>query len=187
MEERKGLVALFDLDGTLADYDSALDRDIRQCLPPDSDIDWRINQDKPYIKNLIKLIRSQPDWWLNLNSLQDGFLLLNLFREYRFNINILTKGPFNHSNSWSEKVDWCRSRVPDASITITENKSLVYGKVLVDDWPSYVEGWLAFRPRGLAILPDRPWNQGLEHPQIIRYKDNLPEIRAAIDLLVAEK
>lgn len=92
----------------------------------------------------------------------------------------MTKGPFHNSNSWSEKVDWCREHVTDASITMTEDKSLVYGRVLFDDWPQYVESWLEFRPRGVVILPDRPWNQGLEHSQIVRYKNNLPEIENAI-------
>lgn len=179
--QRSGLVALFDLDGTLADYDEALDRDIKTVLPPEYEDCWRANQDKPFIKNLIKLIRSQPDWWTKLKRLQDGFELLSLLKEMGFSLNILTKGPYNHPNSWGEKVSWCREHVAGAAVTITEDKSLVYGKILVDDWPPYVEAWLKHRPRGLVIMPDRPWNQGCEHPQIIRYKNNLPEIRRRVE------
>lgn len=185
LQRRKKLVALFDLDGTLADYDTALERDLKATLSEEDYANWRVNQEKPRIKRLIRLIRSQPDWWVNLAQLKDGFEVLQIARDLMFSINILTKGPYNHPNSWTEKVAWCRKNVPDASITITEDKSLVYGKLLVDDWPDYVTSWLEFRPRGLVILPDRPWNQGLEHPQIIRYKNNLPEIRKALESLVA--
>ena len=178
-------VALFDLDGTLADYDSALARDLKLLLTPEDFENWRANQDEPRIKNHIRLIRAQPGWWLKLAKLEDGFQLLQLVRELGFSLNILTKGPFSNSNSWSEKVEWCRQHVSDAAVTITEDKSLVYGKILVDDWPPYVTDWLAFRPRGLVILPDRPWNQCLEHPQIIRYRDNLSEIRSALEFMQA--
>jgi len=45
---------------------------------------------------------------------------------------------------------------------------MVYGRALVDDWPPYVEAWLEYRPRGLVIMPDRPWNQGFSHPNVVR-------------------
>ena len=182
LEQRNGLVGLFDLDGTLADYDTAMTRDIKLLLPPDYQ-DWRSYQDQDFIKNLIKLIRSQPGWWTRLARLEDGFLLLALMKELGFNLNILTKGPYNHPNSWSEKVIWCKENVPDIPITVTEDKSLVYGKVLVDDYPPYIIGWLEHRPRGMVIMPDRAWNEGFEHPQVIRYKKNLSEISERLKLL----
>jgi 5'(3')-deoxyribonucleotidase len=185
-QRNKGLIALFDMDGTLADYDTALDRDIRPALAPEDQDSWRVHQDEPRFKYLIKLIRNQPGWWINLDRLLDGFAILFLAKSLGFEIHILTKGPFNHPDSWSEKVTWCRNNVQGADITITEDKSLVYGKLLVDDWPPYVLSWLEFRPRGLVILPDRPWNQGLEHPQIIRYKNNLPEIQVALERLIQQ-
>jgi len=180
MSKQSEPVALFDVDGTLADYHAAMQRDLSVILTPDDYQLWTKGIETERIKAAIKLIRSQPNWWINLAKLQDGFDLLQVVRDMKFSINILTKGPFNHPNSWSEKVEWCRKYVSDAAITITENKSLVYGKVLVDDWPPCVIDWLAFRPRGLVILPDRPWNQDLQHKQVIRYKNNLSEIKTCL-------
>jgi len=40
----------------------------------------------------------------------------------------------------------------------SQKKSLVYGKVLVDDWPDYYLPWLGVRPRGLVTVPAHPWN-----------------------------
>ncbi|MGA0270493.1 MAG: hypothetical protein ACO3ME_09370, partial [Ilumatobacteraceae bacterium] len=64
---------------------------------------------------------------------------------------------------------WCREHLPGDLVTISSDKSMVYGRVLMDDWPPYVVPWLKARPRALVILPDRPWNQGFEHPRVIRY------------------
>ena len=52
---------------------------------------------------------------------------------------------------------------------VGKSKGGVYGRVLVDDWPGYVEDWLAHRPRGLAIMPAHPYNEDFKHPNVIRY------------------
>ena len=89
--------------------------------------------------------------------------------ERSLEIHVLTKGPKSSPNAFTEKVCWCKQHMPGVPVTLTENKGLVYGRVLVDDWPSYVEAWLKFRARGLVIMPDRPWNQGFEHPNLVRF------------------
>ena len=72
--------------------------------------------------------------------------------------------------AWGEKLEWCRLHLPeDVQVTLTEDKGLVYGRVLVDDWPPYVLRWLEWRKRGLVIMPAREWNEGFEHRQVIRY------------------
>ena len=48
--------------------------------------------------------------------------------------------------------------LPDATVTLAGDKSLVYGRVLVDDWPPFFEGWLAVRPRGQVVCVAHPWN-----------------------------
>ena len=69
----------------------------------------------------------------------------------------------------------------DQRITITQDKGLVYGKVLVDDYPVYVVRWLEWRPRGLVIMPANPSNVRFTHPNVIRYDStNIDEVKAAI-------
>jgi hypothetical protein len=71
--------------------------------------------------------------------------------------------------------------MPGDLVTISSDKSMVYGRVLMDDWPGYVVEWLKARPRGLVIMPDRPWNQGFEHPRMVRYYgDNDGEVFEAL-------
>lgn len=170
MEKIPEQVALIDMDGTLADFDGQMQRDLDAMRSPDEPPFITGPQDDlPYIEARKNAIKKQPGWWLNLPELTDGFRILHELRLLGFSLMILTKGPFKTTSAWSEKVDWCRTHVPDAKVTISEDKGLVYGKLLVDDWPPYCLRWLEWRPRGLVIMPDRAWNQGVTHPNIFRY------------------
>lgn len=164
-------VALVDLDGTLADYNGAMTAALEEIATPgDQTI---IGQQAPsHLRARQLMIRSQPGWWRNLPKLEKGFEILKVLRELDFEIHILTKGPNKTTNAWTEKVEWCQEHVPDASIVIAQDKGLVYGKVLVDDWPDYVTRWLEWRPRGYVIMPDQPWNHGFKHSLVSKYGES---------------
>lgn len=164
-------VALVDLDGTLADFDGAMRRDLQRMLSPgETPLLAHDDEDMfPHIRERRRFIKHQPDWWANLEKLHHGFLIVDLLRSLDFKLHILTRGPKHHASAWEQKVRWVRQHVPDASITITLDKSLTYGRVLVDDWPEYVTPWLKHRPRGLVVMPPQPWNRDFpEHPQVVR-------------------
>jgi len=173
-------IALFDLDGTLADYDAAMRRDMRLLQAP-SEPDWHAHDDDEpeYLRQRAKIIRRQPGWWEELEKYPPGFEVLSVARELEFQCHVLTKGPASASSSWTEKLRWCQKHVPDLLVTVTQDKGLVYGKVLVDDWPPYVSRWLEWRPRGLVIMPAHPWNERFAHDNVLRYADRaqLPEVR----------
>lgn len=175
---------LFDLDGTLADHTKALLRDMETIRSPNDPPVHRHDDGEPeWVKERKKLIRSQRDWWVNLERMELGFDLYNVAREIGFQINVLTKGPWTCPHAWTEKVIWCRKHLhEDVKITISEDKSIVYGRVLVDDWEPYVKGWLQFRPRGLVVMPKNDENAHVRHPQVIIYDGtNLPEVRARME------
>lgn len=164
-------ICLFDLDGTLADYDGAMQREFDKLTGVGSDAKGR--------EALRRLISHQPGFWRNLPPYKPGFNILRVARALGFECHVLTKGPRAYSPAWAEKLDWCRTHVPDLNITISQKKSLVYGKVLVDDWPGYYKPWLQVRPRGLVVVPAHAWNDGeCDHPNIVRYDGtNTAEVR----------
>lgn len=170
-------VALVDLDGTLADFAGAMLRDLSAMQSPDEPSLFSPEDEDayPHMKARRRAIKAQPDWWANLDRLPAGFEILDMLRSLNFRLHILTRGPKHLPTAWEQKTRWVRKYVPDASITITLDKSLVYGRVLVDDWPDYVTPWLKHRPRGLVVMPDQPWNQGFEHPQVIRHLPGVNE------------
>jgi hypothetical protein len=167
-------IALMDLDGTLADHNHALLRDLKAIAGP-NESQWNpFSENEPeYIKNRIRLIRSQRGWWENLSALPLGIKVFNTARDIGFQTTVLTKGPMSTPHAWTEKVLWCRNHLPaDIKITITEDKSSVYGRVLVDDYPPYIEPWLKVRPRGIVIMPAWDFNKDFVHPRVIRFDGN---------------
>ena len=183
-------VALIDLDNTLTDYDLAMQRDLNLLKSPNEE-EYIIGQHKlhpDYIFDRMKLIKSRGEWWESLPKLQLGFDILEVLRDLDFYISILTQGPKENTVAWSHKLSWCLKNVPDLDVTITRNKGLVYGKVLVDDYPPYVENWLKHRKRGLVIMPAHFWNKDFTHSQVIRYDgSNIDEVKKALEIVKNRK
>jgi len=179
-------IALVDMDGTLADYDGAMQRDLDKLSSPDErsrEIGYGCKH-PDYIWERMKMIKSSGEWWENLPKFQLGFDVLEILREFEFYISILTQGPRANPVAWSHKVRWCLKNVPDLDITITRNKGLVYGRVLVDDYPEYIEQWLEWRPRGLVIMPAQKWNKDFKHSNVLRYDGkNLSSLRHALGVV----
>jgi hypothetical protein len=77
-------------------------------------------------------------------------------------------------------VEWCNKYLKEyiKGVTITNDKGLVYGKVLVDDFPDYIISWLKHRPRGLIIMPAHDFNKDFKHPNVVRYDGtNIEEVK----------
>jgi FMN phosphatase YigB (HAD superfamily) len=180
-------IALFDLDGTLADLDFKMSEDYKKIMAPGEShySKYKRNEEPEYIQNRKRLIRSQPRWWENLPEFKLGFDVLKIAKKLGFKIHILTKGPSSTPYAWTEKTIWVKKKIksiiPDAEITITEDKGLVYGTILVDDYPEYIKRWLEHRPRGLVIMPAHSWNKEYKHQNVIRYDGtNLKEVKQAM-------
>jgi 5'-nucleotidase len=170
-------LALIDLDGTIADYNTKMDKELARLVAP-----GETGVKGEYLENRRKLISSRPGFYLNLKPLKLGFEVLDLVRTIGFELVVLTKASVDVPNSWSEKVQWAQKYLPDASITISQTKELVYGRVLVDDWPEYYEAWLQNRPKGLVIAVAHPHNdKPTKDPRIIRYDGtNLAQVEEAL-------
>lgn len=171
------LIALIDMDGTVADFDGQMKADLATLASPadgEVPISPDDTRDPPWLAARKRLIKSVPGWWENLPVYEPGRQIVQALTGLGFSLMVLTKGPFKAPHAWAEKVAWCRKNLPEVPITITEDKGLVYGKVLVDDWPAYGIRWLEWRPRGLLIVPAHPWNTLDQyppalHPNIFRY------------------
>jgi 5'-nucleotidase len=173
-------IALFDMDGTLADYDGRMSRDLRR-IKERGEPDYSPHDHKApkFFGTRLDLIKGQSGWWLKLPKLKLGFDLLRAATDLGFQVQILTMGPHNTPSAWMEKVLWCHKHVgKSVKVTVTDDKSLVYGKILVDDTPDYLETWLERHPRGWGIAPAQLANENFHHPRVIRYDGtNLDAVR----------
>lgn len=170
--------ALIDLDGTVADHHNAVAHGQRLLRSPDEPSykdRYEGGVEPDYIASRRKLIQAQPGFWRNLRPIPMGFEVVDDIRNAGFNLHVLTKGPAKDAKAWGEKVDWAREHLPDVPVTVASDKSLVYGKILFDDFSPYFKRWLAVRPRGLVICLAQLWNEDFrvggpeEHPNVLRY------------------
>ncbi|MEK6895552.1 MAG: hypothetical protein AABX48_03450 [Nanoarchaeota archaeon] len=183
MDKKSENVALFDMDGTLCGYDSALRKSLQELRSSyEPEIGDVFREEPDYIKNRIKLITSSEEWWAKLPRLKFGGDILKVARNLDYRIMILTQGPRRNPASWAGKKRWVDANLgEDTDVTITRDKGLVYGRVLVDDFPEYIERWLEWRKRGLVIMPANEGNKNYRHPQVIRYDGkNLSEVVQAL-------
>lgn len=172
-------IALFDLDGTLADYDGQLLKDL-QRIASENEPPPLLYTDIPYIEARRHVITSQVGWFLKLEKFKLGWDILEIAKEIGYTISVLTKGPSRKHAAWAEKVEWCNQHLADyiEGVTIAHDKGLVYGAVLVDDWPDYIVSWLKHRPRGLVIMPANNHNVDFIHPNVLRYDGSqIEEVR----------
>jgi len=185
MTERPERIALFDMDGTLCDYDGGLRQSMYHLASPEEPTFKGVPRDDApaYLKCRADIIRLNADWWANLPQFKLGFDIWHLAEELGYRRMILTQGPKRNPNAWAGKKMWIDKNLgQEVDITITRDKGLVYGKVLVDDFPEYIHRWLEWRPRGLVIMPANEANKNYFHPQVIRYDGkNLNVIKEAME------
>ena len=195
MEKKIIPIALFDMDGTLADYVSAMLRDLESMRGPKEpvitakDLWHELATHNEARKDAIE---KKLGWWRDLEPIEVGMEVVEIARELGFEVRVLTKGPNDVPHAWAEKLEWCQEHLDrhlegmdeeekkkkETNVTITRDKRSVYGRVLVDDhWP-FMKGWLEHRKNGLGLMPRDSENEEDDHPHV-RYYDssNLDEVK----------
>lgn len=199
-------IALFDMDGTLCDYQGQLRRDMIALMSSEEKEYYNLFDDeKPWLKARMDLIKSKPGWWRKLPRLQLGWDIFSVTQALGFEIEILTKGPRGNRRAWKEKCEWiddhfgaaesnddiywCRKADHEISVNIVgKDKSRYYGHILCDDFPPYILGWLEHRPRGLGIMISNEHNIKCEHPNLIHYNGtNLEVVIQHLKAVMARK
>jgi 5'-nucleotidase len=177
-------IANIDLDGTAANFNKAILAGLNAMRGPLEEEYTSEHLDNPpeWLDARLSLIKRQPGFWRKLETIPLGLQVIDLIRKAQFRLNVLTKGPKRTTSAWTEKAEWSAEHIPDAQVTITMDKGIVYGKVLFDDWPTYILRWLEWRPRGLVLMLDHSWNQGFSHPNVVRIRgeQDFPEVVARL-------
>ena len=175
-------IALFDMDGTIADYVSAMKRDMERMRSPEEPETAEVNlwdENIKHIKARKETIEKTHGWWRNLEPIPVGIEVMKIAQELGFEIRILTKGPNAVPQAWAEKLEWCQHHLgKEIQVTITRDKGTVYGRVLVDDYWPFMEGWLKHRKNGIGLMPGDSENKDVPHPDVTYYDSrNLDQVK----------
>lgn len=168
-------VILFDMDGTLCDWFGKIIKDLNTIKGPDEPEITEIPKGgiKKYLRTRLDVLMQRIDWWVDLEPLPLGMDLWNIAGELGFERMILTQGPRRNPEAWTGKKIWVDKFLGiDTKVTITRDKSIVDGAILIDDWPLYVLPWLQEHPSRSVILPQGPHNTTFKHKRSITYTGN---------------
>lgn len=184
-------IALFDMDGTLFDYNKSLLRSLNDIRSPfEKEVfEEDLAHAEEFISRRRKLITQSRNFWENLEKFPLGWDVLELTQELNYKHMILTQCPKDKPEAASGKLLCLKRHFPEGiDYTLTRDKGLVYGKVLVDDFPGYIERWLEWRDNGLVIMPANFGNRNYHHQNVIRYDGkNLDEVRRALEIVKERK
>ena len=168
-------IALIDMDGTIADYDKGIRAGLHEIAAPhDPPLPKDIHKAPEWLDRRADFVKSRSGFWRELKPIDAGFRVVNALEAAGYSLTVLTKGPHRTRSAWTEKAEWCDHYLPHKDIVMVDgkepelHKGLVYGKVLFDDFPPYVEAWLKHRPRGKVIMLKHHYNEDFEHESVLK-------------------
>jgi len=186
-------IALFDMDGTLADFAGGLQAVMQPMQSPGEQCDYdSYDQDNEpdFMKARRRAAKNQPGFWRDLPPHQPGFDLLAAAVQIGYRITIFTKAPMSQPAALSEKLQWCHQHLNPVlgscgyQMAMVSEKGYTYGRILVDDFPGYIRPWLKNRPRGQVIMPAHGYNNDAfgSQDRVLRYtgKEDLPAAMAVM-------
>lgn len=193
MKNTQQQVGLFDMDGSLFNYEEQLRSDLKEFNFGEIHDLWTAENENEEIKLRMTEIKARPGWWRNLPKIEAGFQVYELAKSIGFEPYILTKGPDSSPLAWMEKFECCKQWFGENLnvfiVTARKNedqrkfpcKGLVFGKFLYDDYIPFMKEWLDNRPRGLGIMLESKQNKDFQHPRVVKYNgENLNEVAHAM-------
>jgi len=155
------MIALFDCDGVVADFVSALLDAVGSDLTKEDIVEWDVLKFLTPVEKAKALESLKTyDFWVNLpiiDGARDGI-------EYvRFGYQVIwVTSPWLDAPQWAAaRREWLRRnfQADPADVHIKKDKSGEEGDFFVDDKVSHVESWQVAHPAKKAFIFDQPYNQ----------------------------
>lgn len=177
-------IVYFDMDGTLVDYTGGAVAAANERAAPGERrathaTFWQFDSHRPEVRSRLHMCKEQESWWAGLKPIASGMALVALFRRFDFEVQVLTRVPYKYPQAVSGKIKWCEHHLPGVPVNVTfgetsaqnpwSGKGLFEGRALVDDSADNVEGWLANRAHGFAVVPHCHQNARFRHPRAFRH------------------
>lgn len=168
------MVILVDLDGVIADFELGFLNSWRKKYPQEFYVPlkkrqaFKIRDDYPEeLGNRVKGIYFKEGFFKSLPEIPGSIQTIKKLSEGGHQVFICTNPMSGHITCVMEKFEWVREKLGpewDKRIIVTEDKTLVFGDILIDDKPKIVG---LKKPKWKLVLFDQPYNrQGKGLPRI---------------------
>ena len=160
----------FDMDGVLVDFVGGFKK--VYGLPDDwHETQFFIEKDIGITEDEFwEVIDRTPDFFYNLEPLQEGLDLFRWCLNHNENVLIVTSA-VHRPNAYPQKCAWFEKYLPEAKdrYVFTKKKQYLAGpnRVLIDDWEKHVDRWNDWG--GLGILYTKCYNEGMNAEQVKNY------------------
>lgn len=162
-----GHIVLVDMDNTLVDYDSEFEKRWNEIRPEDK-LDVKQNREyfeieKNFDKSLhdtVRFVISSDDFFRQLKPYEGAIEALRELEAEGLHVKLCTSPSlFQYEQSAASKYHWVREWLGEEwlpRLIITRDKSVVRGRVLIDDKPS-ISG-ACERPEWQQVVFEQPYN-----------------------------
>lgn len=173
-------VVLVDMDNTLVDYDREFARRWKEIRPED-DVQMIYKRkyfeiEKTFDKEVIDVVHrimKSDGFFLKLKAFEGGIEALREMESLGLHV-ILCSSPslFQYEACASAKFAWVREHLGQewlSRLLLTRDKTLVKGRVLIDDKPS-IKGRCS-SPEWTQVIFEQSYNLGVNGPRLTAWKD----------------
>lgn len=166
------------MDDVLADFDSEFLKRWREKYPDKFYVPLE-KRSRFYMKeqypeevwDLVKEIYGSPGFIRSLPVVPGGIEAVNELSERGYEVFICSAPLSNYENCVLEKYEWIKEHLGrdwTKKLILTRDKTLVKGKILIDDRPE-ING--AANPEWEHILYDRPYNRNIKDKRRLTWKN----------------
>lgn len=181
MTTRLDKVVLVDMDNTLVDFDLEFGKRWAQARPQDglslikSRRHFELEQNfSPDLKPLAIEIMSQPGFFIAFEPQKYAVQAVKEMEAAGLHVMLCTAPlPFQYESCVAEKFAWVRKWLGEewlSRIVVTRDKTLVKGRVLIDDKPRVAGACDA--PEWVHVLFDQPYNREvMDRPRLADWRE----------------
>lgn len=165
---KKKKIILVDMDGVLANFESAFLKAWKRRYPEELAIELEnrttigVSQQYPqYLRNNIQKVINTRGFFRNIPPIHGGREALNELTNHGYSVFICTTPTIIYENCVLEKYEWVEEHLGrewTMRIILTKDKTLIHGNYLIDDKPE-IRG--IKNPTWEQIIFDAPYNRDI--------------------------
>lgn len=190
--KKKKYDLLVDMDGTICDWDTTLDRHVDDLYPEFSSVIPRKGTIKtfnlwqgqsPEVQEAISAIFDHPGFYKEIPEIPFAVEALHEMRAQGHSVAIVTSPWWSNVTCLEDKKNWVADHLGEDwldSLIFTKDKTRVVGDILFDDKPE-IHGEYEGREAWIQILVDQSYNREVKKPRLTHWIHWAEKVEEVLD------